>query len=748
MKGVSKDYQGFVDSLFSPTCVVSVEKTEGGYGDIRIVSANKKYTDMIDMRVAPENSGDSDTDTTAFVPGSLYTDYFPKNRSFEDVCYKAAVLKKENHTYAHLDKMGLWFDIYAMPLDQEDTNIFYCSYTATPSHSADDILDTINTSQTSNDVLKTCIKLHEANNLKAAMESVISDIRNICKAEGCTVLLINYDEEEYSILATDYVQNSKIKRVTQFNKFYDIAASWEKMIGEEGDCIIVKDEDDMNYISKINHAWYLTLVEAGVKSVVLFPLRQGNELLGFIWAINFDTQNALRIKETLELTTFFISSHIARYKVLKRLKHMGYTDTLTGLPNRFACNEYISELITKDEKFAVVSIDLNNFKSINDTLGFDGGNKVLIEVSKRWKTICEEEFEDMEFCLTRTGADEFILVISGNKADLKIEDIISRYVEALNENLTIDGYDIYVTASFGYAEYPSDANTTDTLISRANSAMKEIKKVRSSEHILRFTPDILKDEHILEIENLIRSAIENDTIYFNLQPQFDMDHKLRGFEALARMKDVNGNIISPGEFIPVAEKVGLIDMVDGTVFKKAADFFGRLMNKTNADLTLSINASVRHLMKNDFIEEIQDLLKTSGIPADRLEIEITESIMIDSEKALQRIEEIKKTGVQIAIDDFGTGYSSLSYLNRFPANLLKVDKSFIDKMNTSESSRQYVAEIISIGHIMGFDVISEGVEEPEQLETLKSIGCDYIQGYIWGRPLSAEDAEKLVTGQA
>ncbi|MBR3634752.1 MAG: EAL domain-containing protein [Lachnospiraceae bacterium] len=520
------------------------------------------------------------------------------------------------------------------------------------------------------------------------------------------------------------------------------------MIGEEGDCIIVKDEDDMNYISKINHAWYLTLVEAGVKSVVLFPLRQGNELLGFIWAINFDTQNALRIKETLELTTFFISSHIARYKVLKRLKHMGYTDTLTGLPNRFACNEYISELITKDEKFAVVSIDLNNFKSINDTLGFDGGNKVLIEVSKRWKTICEEEFEDIEFCLTRTGADEFILVISGNKTDLKIEDIISRYVEALNENLTIDGYDIYVTASFGYAEYPSDANTTDTLISRANSAMKEIKKVRSSEHILRFTPDILKDEHILEIENLIRSAIENDTIYFNLQPQFDMDHKLRGFEALARMKDVNGNIISPGEFIPVAEKVGLIDMVDGTVFKKAADFFGRLMNKTNADLTLSINASVRHLMKNDFIEEIQDLLKTSGIPADRLEIEITESIMIDSEKALQRIEEIKKTGVQIAIDDFGTGYSSLSYLNRFPANLLKVDKSFIDKMNTSESSRQYVAEIISIGHIMGFDVISEGVEEPEQLEALKSIGCDYIQGYIWGRPLSAEDAEKLVTGQA
>ena len=150
-------------------------------------------------------------------------------------------------------------------------------------------------------------------------------------------------------------------------------------------------------------------------------------------------------------------------------------------------------------------------------------------------------------------------------------------------------------------------------------------------------------------------------------------------------------------------------------------------------------------MKSDFVDEIRELLDTSGIPAKNLEIEITESIMIESfEKALLCIDELKKMGLQIAIDDFGTGYSSLSYLNRFPANLLKIDKSFIDKMNTSDSSTQYVAEIISIGHVMGFDVISEGVEEDEQLETLKNIGCDYIQGFIWGKPLSAEDAEKLV----
>ena len=162
-------------------------------------------------------------------------------------------------------------------------------------------------------------------------------------------------------------------------------------------------------------------------------------------------------------------------------------------------------------------------------------------------------------------------------------------------------------------------------------------------------------------------------------------------------------------------------------------------------MVLSVNVSVRHLMKNDFIDEIRSLLELSRIPAHQLEIEITESIMIDSaEKALQCINDIKDMGMKIAIDDFGTGYSSLSYLSHFPANLLKIDKSFIDEMEKSESSKQYVAAIISMGHIMGFDVIAEGVEHNEQLETLRDVGCDLVQGFIWGRPLPKEEVEKLV----
>ncbi|MCR4644861.1 MAG: bifunctional diguanylate cyclase/phosphodiesterase [Oscillospiraceae bacterium] len=533
-----------------------------------------------------------------------------------------------------------------------------------------------------------------------------------------------------------------MKRVTQFPNFYEIASSWMGMIGEEGDCIIIQNKEDMDYYSRINNPWYLTLMEAGVVSVVLFPLRQGNEVLGFIWATNFDTNQTRRIKETLELTTFFISSHIARYKAMQRLKHMSYTDALTGLPNRFACTDYIADRIAKNNTFTAVSIDLNHFKSINDTLGLDAGNQVLIEVASRWKAIAAAHRPDY---ITRINGDEFMLVLCDYPSEEALQNAVAKYADALSEHLTIDGCDLYVTASFGYAEYPTDAGTADALITHANAAMNAIKKAHSSDHILRYTPGLLRNEHMLEIENKIREALENDTIYYNLQPQYDMDHKLRGFEALARMKDQNGSFISPGEFIPVAEKVGLIDQVDITVFRKAAAFFSSLLQKTDLDLTLSLNASVRHLMKNDFLDEIRELLRVSGIPADKLEIEITESIMIESvDKALQCIDELRNMGLKIAIDDFGTGYSSLSYLNRFPADLLKIDKSFIDKMNTGESSRQYVAAIISMGHIMGFDVISEGVEEPEQLETLREIGCDFIQGFIWGRPLMPDAAEALV----
>ncbi len=452
------------------------------------------------------------------------------------------------------------------------------------------------------------------------------------------------------------------------------------------------------------------------------------------------------ISTFIVITIIFLNNlRISKYQ--ERMRSQATTDSLTGLPNRFACSILLDNLVKKGERFALVSVDLNNFKIINDTMGHDAGDKMLIEIANRWKEIANTNKTSTQDFIARLGGDEFAFVISRYSSCLEIVDTINIYEKELEGKITIDNYEFFITASFGYAEYPDDAPNSSALFSCADAALHNIKKPDSSSKILRFNPDLVKTEKNMQIERKIRAALDANEILFHLQPQYDSNHKLRGFEALARMKDADDTFIRPDIFIPVAERAGLIDRIDLMVFRKSALFLADIIKKAGKDLdiTICINISVRHLMKNNFIEEIKKVLHESGVSANHFEMEITESIMIESyEKALKYINEVKEMGFKVALDDFGTGYSSLSYLHSFPANLLKIDKSFIDVMNSSDSSKKYVATIISIGHILNLEVISEGVESEDQLSTLKEIGCDYIQGYIWGKPMPPEEAEKLI----
>ncbi len=440
----------------------------------------------------------------------------------------------------------------------------------------------------------------------------------------------------------------------------------------------------------------------------------------------------------------FNNMRIQKYQ--KDLRIQATIDALTGLPNRYVCSELVKDLIASNEKFALVFVDVNNFKSINDTMGHETGNEVLKGIADRFREVAASEESKTKDFVTRQGGDEYAVVIRDFDSEEDVAKRVQMYASSLEEKFSVDDCDFVMSAGFGYAFYPSDAKNIDELYACADAALVEIKRINNNEYTLRYKPEQLKIHRTTEIERKIRLALETNTIGFCLQPQYDISHKLRGFEALARMKDSDGRFISPAEFIPVAESAGLIDRVDLCVLRQAASFFGELIDQSGAnDITLSVNVSVRHLMKNDFLKEVCEVLEASNVPSSQFEIEITESVMIDSvEKALQCIREIRNLGIKIAIDDFGTGYSSLSYLNNFPANLLKIDKSFIDVMNDTDSSRNYVAAIISMGHVMNFDVISEGVEEEDQLTTLRDIGCDYIQGYIWGRPIPPEEARALV----
>lgn len=441
--------------------------------------------------------------------------------------------------------------------------------------------------------------------------------------------------------------------------------------------------------------------------------------------------------------------YISHRKVLqyqKSIRDQAIKDRLTGLPNRFAVTELLEDFVARKEKFALVAIDLNDFKSINDTMGHETGNVVLRRVADRWVKLADSMKNGVNVFVARISGDEYMLVISGYSYSDDIEKIIEEFKNDLERKMTIDDCDYFLTACFGFTEYPKDDDNVDSLLLFADAALHEAKRLNLTASVLRFKPDILNTEKTLETERKIRYALENNTVFFNLQPQFDINHKLRGFEALARMRDADGNLVSPGEFIPVAEKNGLVDKIDLRVFELSMEFLSNVLKaKKDSDIIISCNVSVRHLMKNNFIDELKDLIVKYQVPTNHVEIEITESVMIDSlEKALQRIDEIKDMGMKIAIDDFGTGYSSLSYLNNFPSDLLKIDKSFIDLMNTSDSSKQYVATIVSIGHILNLHVISEGVEDEAQIETLREIGCDYIQGFIWGKPMSADDALEIV----
>ena len=439
---------------------------------------------------------------------------------------------------------------------------------------------------------------------------------------------------------------------------------------------------------------------------------------------------------------FLMDKKNRRYQ--ERVTTQAVTDRLTGLPNRFAAGELIDKMIDDKERFFVLSIDINNFKSINDTMGHEFGDNVLIEIANRWKNLADSKKTGTSDFVARLGGDEFCLIIRDYNDEDQVKHSVLTYKAELERVISIEECDYYMTANFGYAECPTDARTTDAIISGANAAMHAASKAGNN-GILRFDPDLIKDANNLEIERMIRNALDNGLITFNLQPQYDITHHLRGFEALARMKDADGSLISPGVFIPVAEKTGLVDQIDSQVFELAVKFLSEAMKVTKSEITISANVSVRHLMKNNFIDEIKSVLDKYGVPPHMIEIEITESIMIDStDKALNTIGELKGMGIKIAIDDFGTGYSSLSYLNNLPSDLLKIDKSFIDVMNDSDSSKQYVAMIVSIGHIMNLKVISEGVESDDQVKTLKDIGCDYIQGFVWGKPMPSDKAMELV----
>lgn len=398
------DFQKFVDCIQPMTCIISVEKRpDGSAGTIRIVTGNRAYVDSIEhAEYSPRMLTDK------FVPNSEYQRYFPKDMNFEDFCYRCAILKQPMHTYVHPERFDYWFNLFMLPLESDDENVGYCTYTQELSTKADTKLMTQLSYETTADVLNTCIKLRGTDNFEKTIQEVINDVRTICDARHCCLLQVDFNNRRCSVLGQSVLEGAPRRAYVDWtdDEHFELAMSWADLIAGS-DCLILKNEQDLEMIREKNPEWFTSLMKANVNSLVLFPLRARGELLGYIWATNFDVENAIRIKETLELTSFFLASEIANYQMFNRMKILSTMDMLTGVYNRNEMNNYVDALCEgkSGKSIGIVFVDLNGLKLVNDSEGHIAGDLLL----KNAAMILQNVFVGNK--IYRAGGDEFMVMV-------------------------------------------------------------------------------------------------------------------------------------------------------------------------------------------------------------------------------------------------------------------------------------------------------------------------------------------------
>ena len=403
------DFQSFVDKIEPMTCIISVEKiSDGSYGNIRLVAGNKAYIESIENKDAVSSA---QMLKSQFIPNSPYEDYIPKDLNFEDACYRCAILKEPIHTYIHPDRYSFWIDLYMLPLTSDDTNIGYCIYTQefTVEESSERMSNI--SASISSAVLQTCLKLKGSKDFKNTIDEVLSDVREICAADTCVILLTDYKERVCKVLSSSAAPGAKttpfeVHMEYEIDDFFDVVDTWQDTIAGST-CLIIKNEKDMEVLEKRNPLWHFSLRKAGVSSLVLFPLVYNDEILGYMWAVDFNTENAMKIKETLELTTRLIASEIANYQIMNRLEVMGTVDMLTGVMNRNAMNnriDFLTQDNNKPEHFGIIFADLNGLKQKNDKEGHIAGDNLLKDAA----ALLSDVFHDAE--IYRAGGDEFLII--------------------------------------------------------------------------------------------------------------------------------------------------------------------------------------------------------------------------------------------------------------------------------------------------------------------------------------------------
>jgi len=427
------------------------------------------------------------------------------------------------------------------------------------------------------------------------------------------------------------------------------------------------------------------------------------------------------------------------------LEHQAYHDTLTGLPNRLLfldrLDQYIHKAHRSKNKVAVLFLDIDRFKEINDSLGHVYGDEVIKEVALR----IESQIRETD-TLARFGGDEFIMIFNDMHNPITIVDIVQKVMRSMDDPISIEGHSVYVTLSIGVSIYPDDADTADDLLKNADAAMYKAKNDGRNTYSF-YTEDMTeKAFERIALESSLRQAIKDENFILYFQPKIDGESdKIMGMEALIRWEDGSKGFIPPDKFIPIAEETGLIIPLGKWILKRGMQQIVKWYSEGLHPGSLAINLSMGQLQKHDFISMLKMMLKETMCQPQWLEIELTESqVMKNPEQTILTLQEISRLGIKISIDDFGTGYSSLSYLKRLPIDTLKIDRSFVKDIPGDEDDIAIVKAVIALARSLNLDVIAEGVETQEQKVFLVKNGCKNIQGYLYAKPMPADEMEKIL----
>ena len=434
-----------------------------------------------------------------------------------------------------------------------------------------------------------------------------------------------------------------------------------------------------------------------------------------------------------------IGQFVARRTAEERVLHMAHFDELTGLANRNMFNERLSHALVRaprvDEALAILFIDLDRFKNINDTLGHGAGDIALIEIAQRLRA-CLREADTV----SRLGGDEFLVLIESASRSANFAEVAQKILAAVARPLFVESQEFHLSASIGISTFPGDGDDAQGLMKNADIAMYRAKELGKNNYQFYSTViNVHSLEHVA-LEADLRHALERNEFVLHYQPKIDIgSNRVVGMEALVRWQQQGRDLIAPSRFIALAEETGLIVAIGEWVLKTACAQNKAWQEQGLAPLRVAVNLSMRQFTHERFLQDIARVLDETGMDPLWLELEITETmVMRDPQNSIKLLHGLKAMGIRLSIDDFGTGYSSLAYLKRFPLDSVKIDREFIHNLPTDSDDAAIAQAIIAMAHSLRLKVVAEGVESAQQLQFLRDNGCDEMQGYYFSKALPAE----------